>query len=120
MGITTSSRITKITSELSAHVTPLFDEKLDSRSRSKNTFMQHRFTSSVFSLQVLRLMAGLYYKAFISVILVNKFSAPLCAVKLKLCIHGIYFVQTDLYFYPFFPPSTSPAGLWVEAPETER
>lgn len=47
MGNTTSSRIAKITSELSAPVTPLSDKELDKLSRSKNTFMQYGFASSV-------------------------------------------------------------------------
>lgn len=47
VGNTTSSRITKITSELSALVTPLSDKKWDSRSRSKNTFMRRSFASRV-------------------------------------------------------------------------
>lgn len=47
VGNTTSSRITKITSELSALVTALSDKELDRRSTSKNTFMQCSYTSSV-------------------------------------------------------------------------
>lgn len=62
VGNTTSSRITKITSELSALVTPLSDKELDSHSRSKNTFIQHSFANSVLvRLKVVLVLQGVQF-----------------------------------------------------------
>lgn len=77
VGNTTSSRITKITSELSALVTPLSDKKLDSRSRSKNTFMLRSFASQVsVTLKVL---------VWSLVTLNRRFSGRLCVAGIAHC-----------------------------------
>lgn len=76
VGNTTSSRITKITSELSALVTLLPDQELDSCSRSKNTFMQCNCVSSV--------LVSLKMFEFKGRVLTESFQADYVAVKPKI------------------------------------
>lgn len=62
VGNATSSRITTITSELSALVTPLSDKELDSRSRSKNAIMLRSFASAVLvNWEVLVVLQGVQF-----------------------------------------------------------
>ena len=95
VGNTTSSRITKITSELSAGVTPLSDKKLDSRSRSKNTFMQRSFERQI-SVTLKVLVCSL-------VTLNRRFSGRLCVAGIAHC----KLQHTHAWFVPGQWPNAS-------------